>query len=208
MLGYAAGSVVVHEEIRSWLTQLRGSAAQDEAVISRMRSFGLERLIPYLHTMLGASDPELRCQTALAIFYVAPIDGLDLLLGLLDDVENVVRWYACGLLHDIGDQRAIEPLIRLMKTDSDPQVRNTAAYALGGIGDARAIPALIETMDNDHEFDELGHSASSCAATALDDIMKSNYTRVRLSDELCTMSRKTPDLAALKSQAMELFRNQ
>jgi HEAT repeat protein len=198
---------VVHEEIRNWLTQLRGGAAQDEAVIGSMRSFGLERLIPYLREMLGAPDPELRCQAALAIFYVAPIDGLDLLLGLFDDVESVVRWHTCGLLHDIGDQRAIEPLIYLMKTDPDRQVRNTAAYALGGIGDARAIPALIETMDNDHEFDELGHSASSCAATALDDIMKSNYTRVKLSGDLCTMSRKTPDLAVLKSLAMELFRN-
>ena len=198
----------MHEEIRSWLTQLRGGATQDETVICSMRSFGLERLIPYLREMLGASDRELRCQAALAIFYVAPIDGLDLLLGLLDDVESVVRWHTCGLLHDIGDQRAIEPLIHLMKTDRDPQVRNTVAYALGGIGDARAIPALIETMDNDHEFDELGHSASSCAATALDDIMKTNYTRVRLSGGLCTMSRKTPDLAVLKSQAMELFRNQ
>ena len=197
----------MHEEIRSWLTQLRGGAAQDEAVICSMRSFGLERLIPYLREMLGAPDPDLRCQAALAIFYVAPIDCLDLLLGLLDDVESVVRWHTCGLLHDIGDQRAIEPLIHLMKTDPDPQVRNTAAYALGGIGDARAIPALIKTMDNDHEFDELGHSASSCAATALDDIMKSNYTRVRLTGDLCTMSRKTPDLAVLKSQAMELFRN-
>ncbi len=162
----------------------------------------------YLREMLGVPDPELRCQAALAIFYVAPIDGLELLVGLLDDVESFVRWHTCGLLHDIGDQRAIEPLIHLMKSDPDPQVRNTAAYALGGIGDARAIPALIETMDNDHEFDELGHSASSCAATALDDILKSNHTRIKLSGDLCTMSRQTPDLAELKTQAIELFRNQ
>lgn len=188
--------------------QLRGGTEQDEAVISRIRTFDLgEQLIPCFREMVAASAPEFRCQAALAIFYIAPLDGLDLLVELLDDTEIVVRWYVCGLLHDIGDQRAIEPLIHLMKTDPDPQVRNTAAYALGGIGDARAIPALIETMESDHEFDELGHSAGSCAATALDDILKTNYTRVKLVGNLCTMSRSTSDLALLKTQAMELFRN-
>ncbi len=91
------------EEIRSLLKQLRGGAAQDEAVVCTLRSFGLERLMTYLREMLGVPDPELRCQAALAIFYVAPIDGLELLVGLLDDVESFVRWHTCGLLHDIGE---------------------------------------------------------------------------------------------------------
>ena len=95
-----------------------------------------------------------------------------------------------------------------MQTDPDPTVRNTAAYALGGIGDPSAIPALIKTLDEDHEFDELGYSASWCAATALDDIIKTNHTRIKLSDNLCTMTRTKPDLVLLKAQALEFYRKQ
>ncbi len=65
-------------------------------------------------------------------------------------------------------------------------VRNTAAYTLGGIGDPVAIPPLIDTMDNDHEQDELGHPAGGCAATALDNLLKTNYTRLKFADGLCT----------------------
>jgi len=95
-----------------------------------------------------------------------------------------------------------------MKSDTDAQVRGTAAYALGGIGHAAAIPALIETLEIDHEYDQLGHSPSWCAATALDDILKTNHTRVRITDRLCTMPAKAPDLDLLKAQAMEFYRNQ
>ena len=86
-------------------------------------------------------------------------------------------------------------------------VRNTAAYALGGIGDPVAIPALIETLDNDHERDELGYSASGCVATALDNILKTNHTRIKFADSLCTMQPDPVDFEFLKAEAMGLYRN-
>lgn len=197
-------------EVRDWLARLRGPGfnqnRRDETV-AKMRKLGAERLFPYLRDILNDPDAEFRCLASLGIVYTDPKAGMDLLLPLLDDPDVVVRWHTCGLMHDIGDQRAVEPLIQRMKTDRDPQVRNTAAYALGGVGDPSAIPALIETLDNDHEFDELGHSASSCAATSLDDIIKTNHTRIKVTDTLCTMSLTSPDLALLKSQAMEVYRN-
>lgn len=194
-------------ELRNWLTQLHGGFQQDDSVVSKMRSLGTERIFPHLRDALTDPDPELRCQAALAIFYLDPIGGIDSILQLLDDPEIVVRWHTCGLLHDLGNQSAVEPLIQTMKTDPDPQVRNTAAYALGGIGDPHAVPALIETMDTDHELDELGHSASGCAATALDDILKTNHTRIKHADRLCTMQPGRRNLDLLKTEAMELYRN-
>ena len=197
-------------ELRDWLTQLYGSPSnpgQCDHVIAKLRSIGSGRLFPALKGFLSDPDSEFRCLAASAVFHVDPLAGVDLLLPLLDDPEIVVRWHTCGLMHDIGDKRAVQPLIQIMKTDTDPQVRNTAAYALGGIGDPIAIPALIETLDNDHEFDELGHSASSCAATSLDEILKSNHTRIKLSDNLCTMQPEPLDLDLLKAEAMEFYRS-
>jgi HEAT repeat protein len=174
-------------------------------MIAELQSMSLSRLLPTLQQLLSDADCDMRCYAALAVFHVAPQEGLSLLLSLLDDAEVVVRWHTCGLLHDIADKRAVEPLIHIMKTDPDPQVRNTAAYALGGVGDPWAIPALIETLDKDHEVDDLGHCASSSAATALDDILQTNHTRIKLADDLCTMQRKQLDLGLLKTEAMELY---
>ncbi|MBW3600898.1 MAG: hypothetical protein KY475_26980, partial [Planctomycetes bacterium] len=56
------------------------------------------------------------------------------------------------------------------------------------------------------EVDELGHTASWSAAMALDNIVKTNHTRIKLSDGLCTMRPGKPDLVALKAQATELYR--
>jgi HEAT repeat protein len=196
-------------ELRDWLTQLYGSGSDLDGrddVIAKMRSIGSERLFPILAGFLSDPDGEYRCLVSEAIFHIDPQAGVALLLPLLDDPEWGVRVQICGLMHDIGDKRTVQPLIQIMKTDPDPMVRNTAAYALGGIGDPIPIPALIETLDNDHEYDELGYSASSTAATALDNILRTNHTRIKISGTLCTMQPEPLDLELLKAEAMELYR--
>jgi HEAT repeat protein len=194
-------------ELRNWLTQFHGPGSDGrDNVIAKMRSIGSERLFPILGGFLSDPDGEFRCLVSEVIFHIDPQAGVALLLPLLDDPEWVVRVEICGLMHDIGDKRAVQPLIQIMKTDPDPMVRNTAAYALGGIGDPISILALIETLDNDHERDELGYSASGCAATALDNILKTNHTRIKFADGLCTMQPSRLDLDLLKAEAMELYR--
>jgi HEAT repeat protein len=196
-------------ELRDWLTQLHGPGSDSDTrdrMIAKMRSIGSKRLFPILGSFLSDPDSEFRCLVSETIFRIDPQAGVALLLPLLDDPEWVVRVEVCGLLHDIADKCAVHPLIERMKTDPDPMVRNTAAYALGGIGDPAAIPALIETLDNDHEPDELGHSASGCAATALDNILKTNHTRIKFADGLCTMQPEPVDFELLKAEAMELYR--
>lgn len=200
-----------HDKLRALLTQLQGSPSepnQRQDAITKLCAIGSTRLLPALQAFLNASDCELRCLAAEAIFHVDPQVAVPLLRPHLDDPEVVVRWHICGLLHDIRDRRAVGPLIERMKTDPDPQVRNTAAYALGGIGDPSAIPDLIETLDDDHEVDELGHTASWCAAMALDEIIGRRHARVKDSNGLCQMSSIKPDLVLLKAEAMKYYDEQ
>ena len=132
--------------------------------------------MPHLRECLADPDPEFRCATEVAVFKILDAQtAVELLLPLINDSEIVVRWNTCGLLHDLADRRAVEPLIRTMKSDPDPQVRGTAAYALGGIGDPSAIPALLKTLESDHETDELGYTPSGAAAGALDDILRTHH---------------------------------
>jgi HEAT repeat protein len=156
--------------------------------------------------MLADPDPEARCTACEAVLWIDAREALELVLPLLDDPDVVVRWHACGCLHKFGDERAIDPLIRVLKNDPDAQVRGTAAYSLGGIGSPAAIPALLGAMESDYEVDMHGHSASSCAATALDEILDTNETRIKITDTLCQIRLGKPDLNRLRRLAEERYR--
>ena len=57
-----------------------------------------------------------------------------------------VRWRAAEALGEIGDARAVEPLIAVSLQDENAGVRWGAAEALGKIGDARAIKSLMGAL--------------------------------------------------------------
>ena len=103
--------------------------------------------------------------------------------------------------------RAVPALAAVLRGDPDPQVRGTAAYALGGIGSPAAIPALLAVLGTDNEYDLHGHSPSSCAATALDDILLTHETRIALGDGLCRMATWPPDLDRLRRLAEILYQH-
>jgi hypothetical protein len=192
-----------------WLALLggpgyQGCEARDQAV-AEMRTAGAGRLFPLLGPMLTDPDPEARCIACEAVLLVDARRAFELVLPLLDDPDVVVRCQACGCLHDFGDERAIVALIRVLQDDPEADLRSTAAYALGGIGSPAAIPALLAALESDRELDSHGHSASSCAATALDNILGTNETRIRLSSGLCTMPGRPPNIENLKRMARETY---
>jgi len=67
------------------------------------------------------------------------------LIAVLKDKDSDIRIAAAETLGQIGDARAVEPLITALK---DTGVRYASAYALGKIGDARAIEPLLTAIKN------------------------------------------------------------
>jgi HEAT repeat protein len=69
--------------------------------------------------------------------------GVDLLVPLLndDDVDDIVPWS----LGEIGDRRAIDPLIKQTQKD-DPTVRVLAISALETLKAEDALPRLRELL--------------------------------------------------------------
>jgi hypothetical protein len=65
----------------------------------------------------------------------------------LQDSDPHVRFDAAYALGNIGDPRAVEPLINSLK-DSDPSVASMAASALADINDPRAVEPLIEVLQS------------------------------------------------------------
>jgi HEAT repeat protein len=72
--------------------------------------------------------------------------GVELLIPLLrdEDVDAIVPWS----LAEIGDRRAIAPLIEVMARD-DPSTRVLAIYALEKLNAREALPRLRELLQDD-----------------------------------------------------------
>lgn len=73
------------------------------------------------------------------------VDGLVRALGPENDYD--VREDAADALGEIGDARAVEPLIAALG-DPDDDVREAAAEALGNIGDPRAADPLRAALND------------------------------------------------------------
>jgi hypothetical protein len=198
------------EQLAQWLEAINRPTLKDEGAhdraIAEMQSTGVEKVLPLLIDRLSAGDPQDRCDAITALLILDAGRAVEPVAAMLSDPDTTVRWHACGSLHDFGDERAVKGLCEVLQGDPDPQVRGTAAYALGGIGSPAAIPFLLTALGFDNEWDIHGHSPSSCAATALDDILGTHETRTRLDRGLCRMAAGEPDLERLRHLAEELFR--
>jgi HEAT repeat protein len=77
---------------------------------------------------------------------------VDPLVEALRDEDARVRSYAACALGEIGDPRAVDPLIyALQDEDEESDVRSGAARALGEIGDPRAVDPLVEALQDEDE---------------------------------------------------------
>ncbi len=68
--------------------------------------------------------------------------------SLTNPQDARLRWRAAEVLGQIGDRRAVEPLIQATK-DQDPDVRAAAARALGNIRDPKAVEPLTAALEDE-----------------------------------------------------------
>jgi hypothetical protein len=80
-------------------------------------------------------------------------DHVTSLTRALQHPDAAVRADAASALGDLGDLRAVDPLIATLRTDGDPYLRSVAAEALGKLGDARAFEPLSTCVQTDSSMD-------------------------------------------------------
>ena len=89
---------------------------------------------------------KVRGDAALALITLGNEQGWNYLITALGDKNNwYIRSITAEVLGEIGDQRAVEPLIAALK-DNTWKVRINAMEALGKIGDQRAVEPLIAAL--------------------------------------------------------------
>jgi len=115
--------------------------------------------IPTLIDYLRYPDTEIPFETKIVHrkkiidgFRAIGLPAVESLIAVLQDTNSLERKEAVSILGEIGDRRATEPLLQIVKdvkTSDQNGLRKMAMAALGELGDAKAIPSLIEVADND-----------------------------------------------------------
>ena len=80
-------------------------------------------------------------------------DKVNLTVDLKTSNSEKVRYNAARVLGEMGDSKAVEPLIDVLKHDKNGSVRLYAARALGELGDSKATIHLIESLREDRNVD-------------------------------------------------------
>jgi HEAT repeat protein len=115
------------------------------ALLARAPKKVLEVILNKLRSR--AESDRLAALTALSI--APPEAALSTLLKALENKSAHVRGKAAVALGVLGDKRAVEPLVKVLKEDKDHKVRGQAAWALGIVKDARkAAEALASALKN------------------------------------------------------------
>lgn len=96
----------------------------------------------------------------------------------MDHKNWKIRHLAAKSLGSLKDIRAVEPLIRILKDDSEQFehliIQKAAAYSLGEIGDKKAIKPLIEALKSEIQYEaiealqKIGNAAVEPLIKALD----------------------------------------
>jgi FOG: HEAT repeat len=111
--------------------------------------------------------------------------AIEPLLQMLESKNAVERSNAARTFGLMSDKRALEPLIKLLVSDTDCGPRGNIAEALGKIGDEKATDALIESLNDTEAFvrresaEALGKLKNEKAVEPLIKLLKDPVFKVR-----------------------------
>jgi HEAT repeat protein len=94
-----------------------------------------------------ADDPKKKCELLKSLGKHRGDDVSEALVRALKDPDEKVRLYAVGTLQDVGDARAVEPLIEVLMTDTARQPCYYATKALAHFKTPRAIAGMVSALE-------------------------------------------------------------
>lgn len=84
------------------------------------------------------------------------ITTVEFFIDALKDENSSIQGAAASRLGELGDAKAIEPLVEVLKykdtDDIENSIRPSAAESLGKINDVKAVEPLIEALNDDNPY--------------------------------------------------------
>jgi HEAT repeat protein len=105
-------------------------------------------VIPYVEEKLHDKSSMVRKTALIALGNLGAVKTIPAIIVVLDDKDKFTRCQAAHVLGVLKDEKAVYPLVKILRQDTYPLARQTAANALGEIGDEHAVPSLIDSLDD------------------------------------------------------------
>ncbi len=107
------------------------------------------RLASALTPLLSDPSKEIRLTAADSLTYIGTDAEVPALAAALADSDREVRLAAVNALGRIKDERAVVPLLKLLKSEPEPY---SIVWALGNIGSSQALDALTPLLDDEDRY--------------------------------------------------------
>lgn len=104
----------------------------------------------------------------------------DALLNQLNNPNEILKESVAYILGEIGNEEFVNPLISLLKSKENIDIKKNAIIALGKIGESEAIEPLLDYIENPNVYWLL----KKIVIDALLNIYKDNWYKVNSNDEL------------------------
>jgi HEAT repeat protein len=171
---------VDRDRILNLLGQLRGGPTLEwfDAVIDSIKALDRKATLEILKALLSYRDGRIRFDAADVLLHIDAPRTLEMVLPLLEDPSAEVRYNITYCLAFYPDHRAIQPLIKTVLNDLDPDVRFNAVGALMKIGSREALVTLEWVKLHDHAQNFEGDTVSSMAERAIQKIIEGDDAAV------------------------------
>ena len=160
-----------------------------------------EKYATHIAKALQDNDETIRIAAAEALLKMKTRRVNKELLAALNDKNKKVRIDAASALGNAGAKEAIEPLIKILSSDPDKDVRVSVIYDLEQLKASQAIPALIDAMV---------HLNSVLAKDALDKInpgwIKTEAAKKKIPDIIKALDHEEKDIRYTAIKALGVMR--
>jgi len=126
----------------------------DYLIVPALVQFGASALPQLIATLADyKQNVFIRAAAAWTLGMLREPHVLELLVERLRDVKEAsrVRSYTATGLGELGDTRAVLPLMETLDSTRDPELRRSIATALGCLGSQRAVDLLIKVLRTDED---------------------------------------------------------
>lgn len=121
---------------------------QSVALISAAPFGGEEPYVKMYRLLLDDPDASVRAACIKALGLHGRPEDVPRIMAYLSDRHAFVRWEAAQALQKLHHPIAVTALLRALREDEDPDVRQAAAEALGQYAEPRVFEALVGALDD------------------------------------------------------------
>jgi HEAT repeat protein len=142
-------------------------------IIGALGRIGDKQAIEPIINNLKTGDESIRQWAVWALGEIKDESTVNFIIDSLKDANKWVRLEAIKVLEEqLREEKAVEPIIKLLEIEKDVEVRRIAIEALGNLGSVKALLILEKIAKNDLELDDYEEPLANSAKGSIEKILQ------------------------------------